>query len=93
MTNVKVKETEESEIIKYSKKSWLRTYPQGSEVRSGNYDPIPMFKVGAQIIALNTQTKDDYAWITHGYFCTGREGGGGQKGYVLKPARLRDCKQ
>ena len=69
----------------------MRTYPQGSEVGSGNYDPAPMLKVGAQIIALNTQTKDDYAWMTHGYFCTGRQGGPGDRGYVLKPFRLRSA--
>ena len=76
-------------IINYSKGSWLRTYPQGSEVGSGNYDPASMFNIGAQIIALNTQTKDDYAWMTYGYFCGGISGNPGERGYVLKPERLR----
>lgn len=44
-----------------------------------------MLDVGAQIIALNTQTKDTDAWITHGYFSAGRFCEPGMKGYVLKP--------
>jgi len=31
-----------------------------------------MLNIGAQIIALNTQTKDDYAWMTFGYFSSGK---------------------
>lgn len=44
-----------------------------------------MLKVGAQIIALNTQTKDDPAWVTHAYFCGGKFGPSSLKGYILKP--------
>lgn len=58
MTNKKVIDTNKEQIIEYSKRSWLRTYPTGAEIASDNYDPIPMLEVGAQIIALNTQTKD-----------------------------------
>jgi len=48
-----------------------------------------MLKVGAQIIALNTQTKDDYAWCMYRYFCAGHESNLAQKGYILKPIYLR----
>lgn len=47
-----------------------------------------MFEVGAQIVALNTQNKDSDAWITHGYFSSGRFCSPGMKGYVLKPPHL-----
>lgn len=49
-----------------------------------------MLNVGAQIIALNTQTKDDYAWMMYGYFCGGNINYFSQVGYVLKPERLRN---
>lgn len=80
------------EIIKYTKTSWLRTYPFGMEIQSANYDPAPMLAVGAQIIALNTQTKDDFAWMLHGYFIGGDSSALFEKGYVLKPERLRHRK-
>lgn len=44
-----------------------------------------MLAVGAQIIALNTQTKDDYAWMLNGYFCGGHCSNLSERGYVLKP--------
>ena len=33
-----------------------RVYPNGSRTNSGNYNPIPMWNVGAQMVALNYQT-------------------------------------
>ncbi len=48
-----------------------------------------MLAVGAQIIALNTQTKDDYAWMMYRYFCAGQAVNLANRGYVLKPERLR----
>jgi hypothetical protein len=48
-----------------------------------------MLAVGAQIIALNTQTKDEYAWMMYGYFCGGYSPNPAWRGYVLKPAKLR----
>jgi hypothetical protein len=89
LTNQKVLKTPIEEITEYSKRSWLRTYPTGTEIYSSNYDPIPMLRAGAQIIALNTQTKDENAWIMYGYFCGGRHRAPGSLGYVLKPASLR----
>ena len=43
MTNKKVIDSKKQDIINYSKRSWLRTYPTGAEIGSDNYDPIPMF--------------------------------------------------
>jgi len=51
---------------------------------------VPALKLGAQIIALNTQTKDDYAWLMRSYFTAGRQNMITEKiGYVEKPLHLR----
>lgn len=84
-----VASTDPEKIINYTKTSWLRTYPHGTEINSNNYDPAPMLAVGAQIIALNTQTKDYYAWMQRSYFCGGYNTNLPQMGYVLKPNKLR----
>lgn len=49
-----------------------------------------MLAVGAQIIALNTQTKDDFAWMLYRYFCGGHSTNLSKRGYLLKPLRLRN---
>jgi hypothetical protein len=46
-------------------------------------------KLGAQIIALNTQTKDDYAWLMMSYFTSGRAAVPSKMGYIQKPQHLR----
>ncbi len=46
-------------------------------------------RVGAQIIALNTQTKDHYAWLMMSYFTAGRPLVAGAIGYIPKPLYLR----
>ena len=89
LTNAKVLKTNKAELQKYTKKAWLRTYPLATEMNSGNYDPAAMMEVGAQIIALNTQTKDYYAWMMYGYFCGGQKATSGLRGYILKPKHLR----
>jgi hypothetical protein len=64
-------------------------YPLGSEIASNNYNPVPSLKLGAQIIALNTQTKDDYAWLMKSYFTAGRPHLTDSIGYIEKPLHLR----
>lgn len=76
-------------MVRYTNRSWLRIYPLGTEIASSNYNPIHPLTVGAQIIALNTQTKDDYAWLMMSYFTAGRPIVPGKIGYVLKPHHLR----
>lgn len=73
----------------YTRRSWLRIYPLGTEISSSNYDPVPFLELGAQIIALNTQTKDHYAWLMMSYFTAGRPMLPGLLGYVPKPIHLR----
>jgi hypothetical protein len=33
----------------------LRIYPRGSRVNSSNYDPVPLWLAGCQLVALNYQ--------------------------------------
>lgn len=76
-------------ILNYTKRSWLRIYPLGTEIASNNFNPVPCLKIGAQIIALNTQTKDNYAWLMMSYFTAGRQMIPGKLGYIPKPLHLR----
>jgi len=50
---------------------------------------LPVLKLGAQIIALNTQTKDDHAWLMMSYFTAGRAPIAAKIGFVEKPIHLR----
>ena len=70
----------------------MRIYPLGTEIASSNYDPVPHLKIGAQIIALNTQTKDQFAWMLMSYFKAGRNNNFGSIGYIQKPEHLRTGK-
>lgn len=41
-----------------------RVYPKGQRIDSSNYNPIPFWNVGAQIVALNYQTPGMCIFIT-----------------------------
>ena len=47
-----VKESPEN-IWKFSNKNLVRIYPAGTRVDSSNYDSIPAFQSGGQLICLN----------------------------------------
>lgn len=66
--------------IEHNKTHLSRVYPNGVRIDSSNYEPIPAWSVGAQMIALNTQTHDIPNILNDGMF---RQNGG--CGYVLKP--------
>lgn len=70
------------ELTKFHRKNFTRIYPAGFRVNSSNYDPIPGFLVGSQIVALNQQTCDRNLMIYLGKF---QENGGMSSGYLLKP--------
>ncbi|GET92521.1 phosphatidylinositol-specific phospholipase-like protein [Leishmania tarentolae] len=63
-----------------------RIYPSGTRIDSSNYDPMPMWRLGCQLVALNWQTRDHNFRVNEGFF-THKNGG---CGYVLKPLHLRD---
>jgi len=58
-----------------------RAYPEGTRIGSGNYDPLPLWECGVQMVALNYQTPDAGLLLNEGLF----RGYNGSCGYVLKP--------
>ena len=88
LTNKKLLKKDTKEVREYTRDSWLRVYPKNSSIRSSNYNPANSLHLGAQIIALNTQTKDDYALMMHSYFESVAYSSPAFMGYVLKPKDL-----
>lgn len=60
-----------------------RIYPKGIRVLSSNYDPIPLWLAGCQMVALNYQAHDKPLAFNRALFRAN-----GQCGYVLKPLEL-----
>ncbi|KAI5640351.1 phosphatidylinositol-specific phospholipase c, Y domain-containing protein [Phthorimaea operculella] len=67
-------------FLKYHTIQLSRIYPKGQRIDSSNYNPIPFWNCGSQLVALNYQTPDKAMQINVGKF---RENGG--CGYILKP--------
>ena len=44
-----------TEILTCTERQFVRTYPAGSRIDSSNYDPIPLWNHGIQMVALNVQ--------------------------------------
>ncbi|XP_037312080.2 1-phosphatidylinositol 4,5-bisphosphate phosphodiesterase delta-1a isoform X1 [Pungitius pungitius] len=57
-----------------------RIYPAGSRTDSSNYNPVPLWNAGCQIVALNFQTPSKEMHINQGRFLPN-----GESGYILKP--------
>lgn len=62
----------------------MRIYPAGYKITSKNFDPIPFWKFGCQLVATNWQTYDLGEEINESMFNYGNKGG-----YILKPEYLR----
>ncbi|XP_056155266.1 1-phosphatidylinositol 4,5-bisphosphate phosphodiesterase delta-1a isoform X1 [Lampris incognitus] len=62
-----------------------RIYPAGSRTDSSNYNPVPMWNTGCQIVALNFQTASKEMDLNQGRFLPN-----GMCGYILKPEFQRD---
>ena len=45
-----------TEMLACTERQFIRTYPHGTRIDSSNYDPIPLWNHGIQIVALNVQT-------------------------------------
>jgi len=76
-----------TEYVEYNTKQISRIYPKGSRVNSSNYDPVPSWNCGAQIVALNYQTGSEPTWMNDGKFLEN-----GRSGYILKPQYMREEK-
>lgn len=71
------------EMMHFTREQLIRVYPEGSRVSSSNYHPMHMWNCGAQMVALNYQTKDKSMQLNHAKFQEN-----GNCGYVLMPAYM-----
>lgn len=70
-------------FVAHNRRYLSRIYPRGTRVLSSNYDPIPLWLAGCQMVALNYQAQDKPLAYNRALFrCNG------QCGYVLKPEHL-----
>ncbi|KYR02620.1 phosphoinositide-specific phospholipase C [Tieghemostelium lacteum] len=76
-------QNEASEVIEINQKHLTRVYPKGTRFNSSNFNPIPGWLLGCQLVALNHQTSSEPMWLNEGLFEDN-----GSCGYVLKPACL-----
>ena len=72
-------------LEKHNMHHLMRVYPKGSRLKSSNFDPVPCWKRGVQMVALNYQTYDEGMQINDAMFANGAA----MTGYVLKPTELR----
>jgi Phosphatidylinositol-specific phospholipase C, X domain/Phosphatidylinositol-specific phospholipase C, Y domain len=63
-----------------SKFNVVRVYPSIIRVNSSNFDPLPFWFAGIQMVALNFQTNDRPMELNQAFF-----DGNGKYGYILKP--------
>ncbi|XP_077024410.1 1-phosphatidylinositol 4,5-bisphosphate phosphodiesterase gamma-1 isoform X2 [Tamandua tetradactyla] len=72
-------------FLQYNRLQLSRIYPKGQRLDSSNYDPLPMWICGSQLVALNFQTPDKPMQMNQALFMAG-----GHCGYVLQPSTMRD---
>lgn len=73
-----------ADFLDYNNTQLSRIYPKGIRFDSSNYDPVPSWNCGSQIVALNYQTGTEPMWVNNGKFL-----GNGNCGYILKPEYMR----
>jgi hypothetical protein len=74
-----------SDWVQYNKKQMSRIYPAGVRIDSSNYNPVPSWNVGSQIVALNYQTSCFQMHLNDGKYMDNMNAG-----YILKPEALRN---
>ncbi|XP_056132461.1 1-phosphatidylinositol 4,5-bisphosphate phosphodiesterase gamma-1-like isoform X2 [Lampris incognitus] len=72
-------------FLQYNRRQLSRVYPRGQRLDSSNYDPLPMWLCGSQLVALNFQTPDKPMQLNQALFLLG-----GGCGYVTQPDIMRD---
>ncbi|XP_061182848.1 1-phosphatidylinositol 4,5-bisphosphate phosphodiesterase eta-1-like isoform X2 [Saccostrea echinata] len=80
---LKMIENDRDGIIHLNRHMLVRTYPAGSRTDSSNYNPVPMWNAGCQVVALNFQTASEPMQLLQGKFMDN-----GGCGYLLKPGFL-----
>ncbi|KAI9294158.1 PLC-like phosphodiesterase [Neoconidiobolus thromboides FSU 785] len=71
------------EYIQHNERCLSRVYPGGMRIHSNNYNPLPFWLAGFQMVALNYQTYDLGMLLNRSFFRRNR-----QLGYVLKPSYM-----
>ncbi|XP_072426108.1 1-phosphatidylinositol 4,5-bisphosphate phosphodiesterase gamma-1-like [Chiloscyllium punctatum] len=72
-------------FLQYNHRQLSRVYPKGQRLDSSNYDPLPMWICGSQLVALNFQTPDKPMQLNQAIFTMN-----GKSGYVMHPDIMRD---
>uniref|UniRef100_A0A3Q3B6R5 1-phosphatidylinositol 4,5-bisphosphate phosphodiesterase gamma n=1 Tax=Kryptolebias marmoratus TaxID=37003 RepID=A0A3Q3B6R5_KRYMA len=72
-------------FLQYNRLQLSRIYPRGQRLDSSNYDPLPMWLCGSQLVALNFQTADKPMQMNQALFMLN-----GRSGYILQPPIMRD---
>ncbi|XP_068228881.1 1-phosphatidylinositol 4,5-bisphosphate phosphodiesterase gamma-1 isoform X1 [Palaemon carinicauda] len=67
-------------LLKYHKIGFSRVYPKATRLDSSNYNPVPMWNYGCQMVSVNYQTGDKAMQINEGRFLQN-----GKCGYILRP--------
>ncbi|NXC99070.1 PLCG1 phosphodiesterase, partial [Certhia familiaris] len=58
-------------FLQYNRRQLSRIYPKGQRLDSSNYDPLPMWICGSQLVALNFQTPDKPMQLNQALFMLG----------------------
>ncbi|TDH06162.1 hypothetical protein EPR50_G00129910 [Perca flavescens] len=82
---MKLAEESANSYIRHNVDKLSRVYPAGSRAGSSNYNPVPLWNAGCQIVALNFQTTCTNMDVNQGRFLVN-----GKSGYILKPAFMRN---
>lgn len=85
--NLSLVRSSAEKFIAYNRVYLSRIYPKGTRVMSSNYDPIPLWLAGCQMVALNYQAQDKPLAFNRALFKSN-----GQCGYILKPEPLLNRK-
>lgn len=75
-------------FVKHNALFLSRIYPKGIRTDSSNYNPVPLWNSGCQIVALNYQTMDEPMLLNEAKFAQN-----GKCGYVLKPKFFYDRRE
>lgn len=81
-TLMEVHETEPEALFHHNKHFFMRAYPKGLRINSGNLSPSVFWRAGVQIVALNWQRWDGGMMQNEAMFA-------GTGGWVLKPEGYR----
>uniref|UniRef100_A0A6J0SML8 Phosphoinositide phospholipase C n=1 Tax=Pogona vitticeps TaxID=103695 RepID=A0A6J0SML8_9SAUR len=73
------------QFMNYNQKQLTRIYPSAYRIDSSNFNPLPYWNVGCQLVALNYQTDGRVMQLNQAKFRMN-----GNCGYVLKPQQM--CK-